>query len=166
MDEKAYYFPHRGTPRMLAMRRDGAEGVVAKMPDGSEYYLGTADEVTNLFVIVEGDIPTGGLSSDVEVIRDQVLQERLVVPSDGAYTRRVGEEEPIHVVWRSRAYHTVRRYVILFSKISPYARILLRRYDQNTLRPNYVTLSLADITERDYRAGKISDFDVHPINIL
>lgn len=151
---------------MLTVKRMSPKGVAVDMPDGISYQLDTAGEANDLLVIVEGDIPTGGLFSGVKVIHSWVLPERLVVPADGAYTKCAEcEEEPAHVVWRSHAYHNVRRHAVLFSQLFPTARLLLRRYDISNLRPRYVIVEFTDVAKGDlHRKEDISDFCIRHIS--
>lgn len=142
MDTRALFFPQQlvGGMLVLATSRTGTKEIAVHTPDGKVYNLAVDGKDNRMLAIVDGDIVTGGLTDNAEVIFSEVLSERLVVSADNAYAKRAGyEEAPTHVVWRSHAHQTIRRHAILFALS---ASVLLRRYDIKTLSPQYVTVTL------------------------
>lgn len=142
MDKRVFFLPHHlmVATLVLTTSRTGPKEITVYTPDVKSYHLAVDGKDSRILAIVDGDIVTGGLTNGAEVIFSEVLSDRLVVSADNAYAKHAEyEEAPTHVVWRSHAHQTIQRHAILFAVN---ASVLLRRYDTETLSPQYVTVTL------------------------
>lgn len=144
MKRNVFFFPQAlMEPQTVAMEWEDVnpDEAVVKTPDGKTYKLAISFTDSRMLAVVDGDIPTGGLSLGAEVVHSEVLEERLIVSATDAYEKRAeSEEEPAYIRWRSRLHQNIRRHAVLFQSN---ASLLLRRYDYDTLKPVYVTVMLS-----------------------